>query len=268
VKKMAEDDGVPKTSREQHIFKDREGLDDEDHWVPYISRRRSNAARKKSLIVSPSFCSHQSSSASTLHAPALCSRGGHAAELEHKYSHRFNELEEFHFDYMIESELEGNRILSPFLPTKAGDIDAFFQFSGLIHSDVLLDIGCGDGRVLISAAKTIGCQCIGVDITKECIELAKSIAKIEGVESQVQFLCVDATTNDFQNALEENLGEITVLYLYVYPTLLKRLEGVVSYFLARNVRVITQTYHLDCCSFSQSKVDESSKLVLYSNKNH
>jgi hypothetical protein len=109
--------------------------------------------------------------------------------------------------------------LSPFVPTQSQRIEAMLDWVGLHNNDVFLDIGCGDGRVCVAAAKlkrTIllghyymiwimllmfdyypfsipGCRAIGMDVSPLCMEMATKVAQEEGVERQCSFYQADAT---------------------------------------------------------------------------
>lgn len=98
--------------------------------------------------------------------------------LEARLKRKSDKVEELHMEAAIDAELIGIEIegeetpanpnsvancLSPYVPTTADRIDAFLSWVGLkgptspnVEGDVLLDIGCGDGRVCISAAKMYG----------------------------------------------------------------------------------------------------------------
>lgn len=75
--------------------------------------------------------------------------------------------------------------LSPYVPSKADNIAAFLSFVELSADDVLLDIGCGDGRVCIAAASTIGCRAIGIDVSPLCVESARKTAREEGISEEL-----------------------------------------------------------------------------------
>eukprot|EP00638_Chattonella_subsalsa_P008739 CAMPEP_0117743780 /NCGR_PEP_ID=MMETSP0947-20121206/6352_1 /TAXON_ID=44440 /ORGANISM="Chattonella subsalsa, Strain CCMP2191" /LENGTH=151 /DNA_ID=CAMNT_0005560573 /DNA_START=6 /DNA_END=461 /DNA_ORIENTATION=+ len=138
--------------------------------------------------------------------------------LEDKYKAECEELEESHFEKTIESQLNGKPILSPFLPTKSRDIESFISFTGLSESDTVVDIGCGDGRVLVAAAKLTGCRGVGVDIAEECLSLATKMASQEGVSSQLDFVCLDATDPDCWSQLQPLLDRATVLLCLSNPS--------------------------------------------------
>lgn len=84
---------------------------------------------------------------------------------------------------------DGPNSISPFVPCAAARIPFVLRAARLGASDVLWDLGCGDGRLLHQAATQYGCRCVGVDIDAPCIEEAKQRA----VEQQVGTLCNFAT---------------------------------------------------------------------------
>ncbi|CAN0217959.1 unnamed protein product, partial [Phaeothamnion confervicola] len=53
--------------------------------------------------------------------------------------------------------------------------------AGVTVSDVIADVGCGDGRVLLAAAAVIGCRGIGIDVSPECIAVARESSSAAGV---------------------------------------------------------------------------------------
>eukprot|EP00405_Crypthecodinium_cohnii_P018926 CAMPEP_0206467598 /NCGR_PEP_ID=MMETSP0324_2-20121206/29130_1 /ASSEMBLY_ACC=CAM_ASM_000836 /TAXON_ID=2866 /ORGANISM="Crypthecodinium cohnii, Strain Seligo" /LENGTH=456 /DNA_ID=CAMNT_0053940897 /DNA_START=12 /DNA_END=1382 /DNA_ORIENTATION=- len=81
----------------------------------------------------------------------------------------------------------GPNSISPFVPCAASRIPYILQAARITKDDVLWDLGCGDGIVLIEAAKRCGCRCVGVDIDTPCIELARVRAKEAGVDHLCHF---------------------------------------------------------------------------------
>lgn len=110
--------------------------------------------------------------------------------------------------------------LSPYVPSKATSIAAFLELVGSLKGgsdasdaplhaeDVLLDIGCGDGRVCIGVSKLTRCRSIGIDVSPVCIERAKVIAAEEGVDDLCTFLQADATIA-VDRLMEGTRGEST-----------------------------------------------------------
>ena len=60
------------------------------------------------------------------------------------------------------------------------------RFELLREGDVVLDVGCGDGRVLVAASRLTGCRGVGVDVSPQCVEAARAMARLE--EQQLRIL--------------------------------------------------------------------------------
>jgi SAM-dependent methyltransferase len=145
--------------------------------------------------------------------------------------------------------------LSPYVPTQADRIAAFVSFVGLQKEDVLLDIGCGDGRVCVSAIKLSDChRAVGLDVSPACIQMARQVAADEGLdEATCSFYELDATIAPqllLESPLASMLQSVTVVFLYTFPTLLIKLvpllellEGLMEK-KGKVLKVVTLTYHL------------------------
>jgi SAM-dependent methyltransferase len=99
--------------------------------------------------------------------------------------------------------------LAPWVPTPQPVVDRMLELASLSDKDVLYDIGCGDGRIVITAARRYGARGVGIDIDKTMIDESDRNALSAGVERQVKFLCMDATKAD--------ISEATVVSLYLLP---------------------------------------------------
>jgi SAM-dependent methyltransferase len=99
--------------------------------------------------------------------------------------------------------------LAPYLVTPREVVEKMLQMAKVDGSDVLYDLGCGDGRIVITAAKKYGARGVGVDIDPERIRESLRGAREAGVERLVEFRLEDATKTD--------LLEATVLALYLLP---------------------------------------------------
>jgi len=99
--------------------------------------------------------------------------------------------------------------LAPYLATPREVVEKMLQMAKVDGSDVLYDLGCGDGRIVITAAKKYGARGVGVDINPERIRESLRGAQEAGVEKLVEFRFEDATKTD--------LSEATVLALYLLP---------------------------------------------------
>ncbi len=99
--------------------------------------------------------------------------------------------------------------LAPFVPTPMPVVDRMLALAQVNKNSVVFDLGCGDGRIIIAAAKEYGARGVGVDLDAELIQTARAKAKIEGVENLTEFRMEDATRSDIRAA--------TVVALYLLP---------------------------------------------------
>jgi Methyltransferase domain len=99
--------------------------------------------------------------------------------------------------------------LAPWVPTPQPVVDRMLELASVSDKDVLYDIGCGDGRIVITAARRYGARGVGIDIDKAMVEESDRNARMAGVERQVKFICMDATKAD--------ISEATVVSLYLLP---------------------------------------------------
>lgn len=101
---------------------------------------------------------------------------------------RLEDLEQF---ADAEDSAFGPLSVSPFVPCAAGRIPYVLQAARLGPEDVLWDLGCGDGVVLIEAARRCGCRCVGLDIDGPCIAAARQRAREARVEDRCTWLRCD-----------------------------------------------------------------------------
>ena len=84
-----------------------------------------------------------------------------------------------------------------YVPTPPAVVEAMLKMANVSSSDVVYDLGCGDGRIPIAAAQKYGARGIGIDIDPARIAEAKENAKAAGVTDKVTFLEQDLFTSDF-----------------------------------------------------------------------
>jgi len=97
-----------------------------------------------------------------------------------------------------------------YLPTTSAAVEAMLKLAGVTRDDVVYDLGCGDGRIVIAAAKLYGTHGVGVDMDPQRIREANENARKAGVEHLVRF-----EENDVLNA---NIREATVVTLFLLST--------------------------------------------------
>ncbi len=114
--------------------------------------------------------------------------------------------------------------LAPYVPTPQEVVDRMLQLGGVGKGDVVYDLGCGDGRIPITAAKRFGARGVGVDIDPQRIAEANANAKKEGVSHLVTFRLQDAMTTDVSEATVVTLYLLSASNLKLRPILTKQLE--------------------------------------------
>ncbi len=127
-------------------------------------------------------------------------------------------------------------IHAPYVTTPLPVVDAMLKLAGTRKSDVVYDLGCGDGRIVIAAAKQYGARGVGVDIDPERIQEARANAKREGVESLVRFTA--------QNVFDMDFREATVVTLYLLPDMHRKLSPKLQKDLRPGSRIVTHTFDL------------------------
>jgi len=111
-----------------------------------------------------------------------------------------------------------------FVPTPPEVVAAMLNAVKLTKNDVLYDLGCGDGRIVITAAKEYGTRGVGIDIDPQRIKEANENAVQAGVTDKVTFLLQDLFESDFHEATVVSLYLLPSLNLKLRPKLLKELK--------------------------------------------
>jgi len=90
--------------------------------------------------------------------------------------------------------------LAPYVRTPMDVVERMLEMAEVDKQDVLFDLGCGDGRIIITAAKKYGTRGIGIDLEPQRIKESIANAKAAGVDELVEFRLEDATLSDFSQA--------------------------------------------------------------------
>jgi SAM-dependent methyltransferase len=114
--------------------------------------------------------------------------------------------------------------LAPYVPTPQGVVERMLELAEVTSKDVVYDLGCGDGRIVITAAKKYGARGVGVDIDPDRIREAKANAKEAGVEKMVIFQLQDAMTVDVSPASVVTLYLLSSSNLKLRPILTRQLK--------------------------------------------
>ena len=114
--------------------------------------------------------------------------------------------------------------LAPFMATPQEVVDRMLQMAAVTKADVVYDLGSGDGRIVITAAKRYGARGVGIDIDPKLIAESRATARKEGVEGLVEFRLQDALTVDVSPASVVTLYLLSGATMKLRPTLQKQLK--------------------------------------------
>ena len=112
-----------------------------------------------------------------------------------------------------------------YVPTPDEVVETMLQVAGVTSKDVLYDLGSGDGRIPITAAKKFGTRGLGIDIDPQRIEEANENLKKAGVGDKVRFIQGDLFQLDLSKATVITLYLLPTLNMKLRPTLLKLKPG-------------------------------------------
>lgn len=114
--------------------------------------------------------------------------------------------------------------LAPYIPTPQEVVDRMLALAKVTRRDVVVDLGCGDGRIPITAARLYGARGVGVDIDPQRIAEANANARQAGVASLVTFRVENALTTDVSQATVVTTYLLTASNLKLRPMLTRTLK--------------------------------------------
>jgi hypothetical protein len=126
--------------------------------------------------------------------------------------------------------------LAPYVPTPPQIVERMLEVAAVRRDDVVYDLGCGDGRMVIAAAKKCGARGVGIELDAALVEQCRAGAESEGVADLVRFLRMDAT--------KARLTDATVLLLYLLPESLEAFEPLFERDLAPGTRIVSHDYKI------------------------
>ncbi|HKY42417.1 MAG TPA: class I SAM-dependent methyltransferase [Pyrinomonadaceae bacterium] len=125
----------------------------------------------------------------------------------------------------------------PYVPTPQNVVDEMLKLANVTKDDVVYDLGCGDGRLVITAVKTFGARRgFGVDIDPERIAESNANAKTAGVTDRVKFAVQDLFQTDLKDA--------TVVTLYLLPEVNLKLRPKLLSELRPGTRVVSHSFDM------------------------
>src|SRR3954452_11983008 len=147
------------------------------------------------------------------------------------------------------------RLYVPYVPSPNPVVDGMLKLAGVSAADTVYDLGCGDGRIVIAAAKTYGAKGVGVDINPERLEEARANAKSAKVEDKVHF-----EENDLFKA---NISNATVVTLYLLPGVNERLKPKLMKELKPGTRIVSHSFDMGDWKPEKDEVIEGRHIYLW-----
>jgi len=124
----------------------------------------------------------------------------------------------------------------PYVPTPQIVVDEMLKLADVTAKDFVVDLGSGDGRIILTAAKTFKASGLGVDIDTKLVELSNKEAKSQGLDDRAKFI--------EQDMFKADLSKATVVTLYVLPDFMEKLRPKLSKELKPGARIVAHDYYM------------------------
>ena len=125
----------------------------------------------------------------------------------------------------------------PFVSTPIGVVDRMLELAEVNERDIVYDLGSGDGRIVIRAAKRYGARGVGIEMDRELVERSRKKAREEGVSHLVDFRLEDA--------LKVDVSPATVVTLYMLPWFNEKIRPVLQRQLTPGARVVSHDFGIE-----------------------
>ena len=123
-----------------------------------------------------------------------------------------------------------------YVPTPPAVVDAMLEAAAVKASDIVYDLGSGDGRIVIAAAKKYGARGVGVEIDPALVKRATENAAAAGVSDRVRFVT--------QNLFTSDISEATVVTLYLLQSINERLRPKLVRELKPGTRIVSHVFNM------------------------
>jgi cyclopropane fatty-acyl-phospholipid synthase-like methyltransferase len=125
----------------------------------------------------------------------------------------------------------------PFVPTPIEVVDRMLELAEVKKGDVVYDLGSGDGRIVIRAAKKYGVRAIGIEMDRLLLDKARKDAEAAGVSHLVEFRAEDAMKTD--------LSKVTVVTLYMLPWFNESMKPSFQKYLKPGARIVAHDFGIE-----------------------
>ena len=128
------------------------------------------------------------------------------------------------------------RSLAPFVPTPQDVVNHMLELAEVTENDIVYDLGCGDGRIVITAAQRYGARGVGIDIDPQRIAESNVNAEKAGVQHLVRFI--------EQDAMEADVSQATVVTLYLLSSSNMKLRPILTSQLRSGARIVSHAFSM------------------------
>jgi precorrin-6B methylase 2 len=132
---------------------------------------------------------------------------------------------------------ELDRTGGPYVPTPPAVVEAMLKLANVGPKDFVVDLGSGDGRIVLAAATKYKARGMGVDIDPELVDQANASARKLGIADRVQF--------QVQDVLKADVGRATVMTLYLLPGMMTNLQKKLLAELRPGTRIVSHDFTFD-----------------------
>ena len=136
----------------------------------------------------------------------------------------------------LAADLQPTKDAGPYVPSPQSVVSDMLRYAEVGPNDFLIDLGSGDGRIVLTAAKVFGARGFGVDIKEELVKRANEAAQQEGIADRVKFLKQDLFKTDISQA--------TVVTMYLLPDTVNMLTDKFLTELKPGTRIVSHDYPL------------------------
>jgi len=136
----------------------------------------------------------------------------------------------------VAADVEPVKNAGPYVPSPQSVVADMLRYADVGPGDFLIDLGSGDGRIVLTAAKVFGARGFGVEIKEDLVKRANEAAKIEGLAERVRFMNADLFKTDISQA--------TVITMYLLPDTVNLLKDKFLAELRPGTRIVSHDYPL------------------------
>jgi len=146
-------------------------------------------------------------------------------------------------------------INTPYVTSPPHIVDAMLEFAQVGSGDTVYDLGCGDGRIVITAAEKYGARGVGIDLNPERVTEARENAVKAGVTGRVRF--------EVNDLFEAKIDDATVVAVYLLPEANLRIRDRLRRELKPGTRVVSHSFDMGDWKPDREKVVDGAHLYLW-----